>query len=47
MTIDLYSSIIVNCSVGKGNSDIKINFENANGQLEQVSVQHSITKLME
>lgn len=36
LTLDLYSSIIINVSVGIGYSDVLVNYENDDGSFDQV-----------
>jgi hypothetical protein len=45
MTISLYSRIIINCSVGMGQSQTTVPFEQENGVLVNVSISDSITSL--
>lgn len=46
MTIDLQSKIIINCTVGMGHAHLKVPFEHEDGNMGQVSIADSISKLL-
>jgi hypothetical protein len=42
MTVDLYASIIISCSVGQGYSQRTVKFEQEDGSLIDVSIKYAI-----
>lgn len=46
LTLDLYSSIIINVSIGIGYADVLIDYENDDGTIDKIQMQESINRLI-